>query len=227
MDSKKIIIAPSLLSCDLSNLESECRKVLDADADWLHLDVMDGNFVPNLTFGYPVLSSLRKKLPDAHFDVHLMITNPLKWVQNVAKTADSISFHYEACKDIDEVIKVIKKIKFCKKKVGLAINPNTQISSVEKILEKELLDYILIMTVVPGFGGQPFNKRCLEKIKKVNLKYPNLNIQVDGGINKETFKMCLEKGANIFVSGSTIFNHSEPKLLIKDLRDSASGIFFS
>ena len=227
MDSKKIIIAPSLLSCDLSNLESECRKVLDADADWLHLDVMDGNFVPNLTFGYPVLSSLRKKLPDAHFDVHLMITNPLKWVQNVAKTADSISFHYEACKDIDEVIKVIKKIKFCKKKVGLAINPNTQISSVEKILEKELLDYILIMTVVPGFGGQPFNKRCLEKIKKVNLKYPNLNIQVDGGINKETFKLCLEKGANIFVSGSTIFKHSEPKLLIRELRDSASGFFFS
>ena len=222
MDSKKFIIAPSLLSCDLCNLECECRKVLDAGADWLHLDVMDGNFVPNLTFGYPVLNSLRKKLPDAHFDVHLMITNPLKWVQNVAKTADSISFHYEACKDIDEVIKVINKIKFCKKKVGLAINPNTQISSVEKILERELLDYILIMTVVPGFGGQPFNERCLEKIEKVNLKYPNLNIQVDGGINKETFKMCLEKGANIFVSGSTIFKHSDPKLLIKELRDSAS-----
>ena len=129
----KVIIAPSMLSCDLSNLEHESRRMLEAGADWLHMDIMDGNFVPNLSFGYPVLESLRKKLPDVHFDCHLMIQHPIKWVKEIVKTANSVSFHIEACNDIDEAKNIINELKKYDIKIGIALNPDTPLSTIDNI----------------------------------------------------------------------------------------------
>ena len=214
----KIIIAPSMLSSDLSNLEYESRRMLEAGADWLHMDIMDAHFVPNLTFGYPVLESLRKKLPNAHLDCHLMIENPIKWVTEIVKTANSVSFHIEACNDINDTKEIINEFRKYNIKLGIALNPDTPLVNVYDILDKQLVDYLLIMTVIPGFSGQSFHMKCLEKIALAHKRYPNLDIQVDGGINLETFQLCLEKGANIFVSGSTIFKCKEPKELIMKFR---------
>lgn len=218
--NKNIIIAPSMLSSDLSNLETESKRMINSGADWLHMDIMDGVFVPNLTFGFPVLESLRKKLPDVHFDCHLMIINPKNWINQIVKTADTISFHIEACQDQDDAIDIINQIKLISSniKVGIALNPTTPIKQIQKILDLESVDYVLVMTVNPGFSGQLFNYNCLEKISCIRKNFPKLDIQVDGGINLETFKLCRERGANIFVSGSTIFKHPKPEELIKQLK---------
>ena len=218
--SNKIIIAPSMLSCDLSNSENESKRMISSGADWLHMDIMDGVFVPNLTFGFPVLESIRKKVPDVHLDCHLMIVNPKKWVNQIVKTANSISFHIEACHNQDEAIDIINQIKLINQniKVGIALNPDTSLVEIIKILEQKSVDYVLVMTVNPGFSGQQFYYKCLDKISSIRKNYPYLDIQVDGGINLETFKLCRERGANIFVSGSTIFKHPSPEELIKQFK---------
>ena len=135
--NKNIIIAPSMLSSDLSNLEIESKRMINSGADWLHMDIMDGVFVPNLTFGFPVLESLRKRLPDVHFDCHLMIINPKNWINQIVKTADSISFHIETCRDQDDAIDIINQIKLIssKIKVGIALNPTTPVKQIQKILD--------------------------------------------------------------------------------------------
>ena len=149
-----------------------------------------------------------------------MIINPKNWINQIVKTADSISFHIEACRDQDDAIDIINQIKLIssKIKVGIALNPTTPVKQIQKILDLESVDYVLVMTVNPGFSGQLFNHNCLEKISSIKKNFPKLDIQVDGGINLETFKLCRERGANIFVSGSTIFKHPKPDELIKQLR---------
>ena len=203
-----IKIAPSILSADFGQLDSEINKLEKAGADMIHIDVMDGHFVPNLTVGPPVIKTLRKytKLP---FDVHLMISPVHKYIKDYAEAgADIITIHPEATDNLQESIEHIKKFG---KKVGISLNPNTQIDIIEKLLVK--INLVLIMSVHPGFAGQKFIPNVLDKIKELkkikDKKNLNFDIEVDGGINFDNSKLVIEAGANILVSGTTIFKNNE------------------
>ena len=205
---KKIKISPSILSGDFSQLGSEIQKLEKAGADMIHVDVMDGHFVPNLTIGPPVIKALRKhsKLP---FDVHLMISPVHKYIKNFADAgADIITIHPEATENLGDTIKLIKSFN---KKVGLSLNPDTQIDIIKDFLNE--IDLVLIMSVHPGFGGQKFIPDVLKKIKDLDQikkqKNMNFDIEVDGGINFSNSKLVKEAGANILVSGTTIFKDNE------------------
>ena len=205
---KKIKISPSILSGDFSQLGSEIQKLEKAGADMIHVDVMDGHFVPNLTIGPPVIKALRKhsKLP---FDVHLMISPVHKYIKNFADAgADIITVHPEATENLEETIKHIKSFN---KKVGLSLNPGTQIDVIKEFLNE--INLVLIMSVHPGFGGQKFIPDVLKKIKDLDQikkqKNMNFDIEVDGGINFSNSKLVKEAGANILVSGTTIFKDNE------------------
>ena len=200
----QIKISPSILSCDFSEIGSEIEKLNNSGADLIHIDVMDGHFVPNLTFGPPVISKIRKcsKLP---FDVHLMISPVEKYIQDYANAgADIITFHPEATDNIQRTINVIKS---CKKKVGISLNPETPSTVIENYLKE--IDLILIMSVNPGFAGQKFIPEVLEKVKffrsKIENENLNIDIEIDGGIDFETAPLAIKAGANILVSGTTIF----------------------
>ena len=216
---KKIQISPSILSADFSNLEKDIKKLETAGADMIHVDVMDGHFVPNITIGPPVIKALRNKtsLP---FDVHLMISPVHKYIKDFANAgADIITIHPEATPNLQESIDEIKSFK---KKVGISLNPDTKIDIVENYLDK--VDLILIMSVYPGFGGQKFISDVLEKIKNLkNLKDKkklNFDIEVDGGINFSNSTSVINAGANILVSGTTIFkeNNGDLKKNIETLK---------
>ena len=204
---KKIQISPSILSADFSQLGKEIKKLEDAGADMIHVDVMDGHFVPNLTIGPPVIRALKKNslLP---FDVHLMISPVHKYIESYANAgADIITIHPEATNDL---LESINKIKEFKKKVGISLNPKTKIDIIEKVLDQ--IDLILIMSVNPGFGGQKFMPEVLNKVKKLdeirkNLKL-NFVIEIDGGIDFENSKLAIESGVDILVSGTTIFKNN-------------------
>ena len=209
----KIIISPSILSADFANLERDIKRVEDAGADWIHVDVMDGHFVPNITIGVPVVKSI-KKVSNIPLDVHLMIENPEKYIQPFAQAgSDILTFHYEAVKDVSSVV----NIKSYGVKAGMSIKPKTP---AEEILEfLPLLDLVLVMTVEPGFGGQSFIKVCAEKIPLIK-KYAseNLIIQVDGGINAETAKICTAYGANSLVAGNYIYKSGDIQKAVQSLR---------
>ncbi len=210
----KIIVSPSILSADFANLERDIKRVENAGADWLHIDVMDGHFVKNITIGVPVVKSIKKvtKLP---LDVHLMIENPENYVKAFADAgADIITFHYEAVEDVHKVVELIKS---CGVKIGMSIKPKTSPKAILDFLP--ILDLILVMTVEPGFGGQSFMQDCAEKIPVIK-KYAskNLIIQVDGGINAETAKICTELGANSLVAGNYIYNSADINKAILSLR---------
>lgn len=200
----QIKISPSILSCDFSEIGSEIEKLNNSGADLIHIDVMDGHFVPNLTFGPPVISKIRKcsKLP---FDVHLMISPVEKYIQDYANAgADIITFHPEATDNIQRTIDVIKS---CGKKVGISLNPETPSTVIENYLKE--IDLILIMSVNPGFAGQKFKPEVLGKVKffrsKIKNENLNIDIEIDGGIDFKTAPLAIEAGANILVSGTTIF----------------------
>ena len=216
---KKIQISPSILSADFSQLGNEIKKLEEGGADLIHVDVMDGHFVPNLTIGPPVIKNLRKytKLP---FDVHLMISPVHKYIQNYAEAgADIITIHPEATENLKDSITLIKKFG---KKVGVSLNPKTEIETLINEIQK--IDLVLIMSVNPGFGGQKFMPEVLDKIKKLKkIKDDNdykFEIEVDGGINFSNSKMVLEAGADILVSGTTIFkeNNGNIKINIEKLK---------
>lgn len=194
------LIAPSLLACDFSTLGKQVAQVETAGCKMLHLDVMDGHFVPNISFGPQVVADLRK-ISKMIFDVHLMITNPTHYIDAFEKAgADIITFHLECNED---TTKVIEKIRKTKCKVGLSIKPGTTPKSIMPYLP--LIDMILVMSVEPGYGGQRFMPESVDKIKILRQAAPNLDIQVDGGINNQTAKLVLDAGANILVAGTAVF----------------------
>lgn len=198
--SKKIIVAPSLLAADFSKLREEIQEVESYGAEYLHLDVMDGNFVPNISFGAPVISSIRKH-SNLVFDVHLMVENPDRFIKDMVDAgADVITVHAEATKHLNRTIQLIKSYG---KKVGVALNPSTPLDVIKYDLKD--IDMVLIMTVNPGFGGQAFIEGMLQKIRDLRSIDSNIDIQVDGGINDKTSKLVKEAGANILVAGSYLF----------------------
>ncbi len=201
---KKIKISPSILSADFSQLGNEIKRLEEGGADMIHVDVMDGHFVPNLTIGPPVIRALKKNCKIL-FDVHLMISPVHKYIDAYAEAgADIITIHPEATNDLGSSIKKIKKLN---KKVGVSLNPESKIDLILNFLDQ--IDLVLIMSVNPGFGGQKFMPEVLEKIKKLRIiqkdKNLNFDIEIDGGINFENFKTAIDAGANILVSGTTIF----------------------
>ena len=198
--NKKIIIAPSLLAADFSKLKEEITEVEKLGAEYLHLDVMDGNFVPNISFGAPVISSLRKH-SNLVFDVHLMVNEPDYLIKDFAEFSDIITIHAEATKHLNGTIQLIKSFG---KKVGVALNPSTSLDVIKYDLDN--IDMVLIMTVNPGFGGQKFIPEMIQKIKDLRKINKNIDIEVDGGINAETAKLVKEAGANVLVAGSYIFS---------------------
>lgn len=219
----KIFVSPSILSADFANLERDIKKVEANGADWIHVDVMDGHFVPNITIGIPVVKSI-KKVTQLPLDVHLMIDNPEKYVEDFATSgADIITFHYEAIKNNypenykEKIIELINKIKSMNVKAGISIKPKTSPNEIIEFLP--ILDLVLVMTVEPGFGGQKFMPDCANKIPTIKENASNnLIIQVDGGINDETAKVCTKLGATSLVAGSFIYKAENIQKAIASLK---------
>lgn len=210
----KVLVAPSILSADFANLESDVKMLEKNGADWVHIDVMDGHFVPNLTIGAPVVKAINR-ISTIPLDVHLMIENPGKYIKDFAFAgADIITFHYEAVQNnTDEIIDLIKSYNI---KVGISIKPKTDVFEIEKYIHK--VDLVLVMTVEPGFGGQKFIQNCAEKIKEIKKINERVIVEVDGGINSETADYCKNLGVDVLVAGNYIFSSKNVKEAIASLR---------
>jgi|TARA_Y100000389_G_scaffold200699_1_gene241711 ribulose-phosphate 3-epimerase len=210
------IIAPSMLACDFGNLQSEIEMVNNSEANWFHIDVMDGVFVPNISFGTPIMKILKKNAKKT-LDVHLMIVNPDNYLENFAELgADILTVHYEACTHLHRTVQRIKDLKM---KAGVAINPHTPVALLKSIIKD--LDLVCVMSVNPGFGGQSFIEETFEKVKELRslIKEQNSNaiIEIDGGVNSQNAKKLTDCGANALVAGSFVFKSENPTQTISEL----------
>lgn len=212
------IIAPSLLASNFLRLEDECTMLNESEAEWFHLDIMDGRFVPNISYGLPVISQLRKATTKV-FDVHLMIVEPEKYAEAFKKAgADILTVHYEACTHLHRNLQQIKSLGM---KAGVALNPHTPVALLKDVLQD--IDLVLIMSVNPGFGGQTFIPHSLEKIKElrkmIDERGLNTLIEVDGGVTLENARALVDAGVDVLVAGSTVFKSVDPKKMIRDLKE--------
>jgi ribulose-phosphate 3-epimerase len=218
VENNKMIVSPSVLSCDFGNIERDVKMLHSSDAQWIHIDVMDGVFVPNISFGFPVLEVIRKHTNKV-LDVHLMIENPDNYLSSFKNAgADILTVHCEACHHLNRTISAIKELGM---KAGVALNPHTPVSILEEVIQE--LDLVLIMSVNPGFGGQKFIPSSIDKVRKlaqlIQEKKSNAIIEVDGGVNLETGSSLKLAGAQALVAGSFVFGSRNPIQTITDLKN--------
>ncbi|RLD65483.1 MAG: ribulose-phosphate 3-epimerase [Bacteroidetes bacterium] len=211
------LISPSFLSADFTNLEKEIKLMNNSQADWFHLDIMDGIFVPNITFGMPIISQI-KKHAEKPLDVHLMIVQPERYIEDFKKAgADILTVHYEACTHLHRTIQQIKSLGM---KSGVSLNPHTPVHLLENIIEE--VDMVLLMSVNPGFGGQKFIKNTYDKIRQIKeltaKKYTKVQIEIDGGVDASNAKALVSTGADVLVAGSFVFNSDNPVETVSKLK---------
>ncbi|EKM83505.1 hypothetical protein AGABI1DRAFT_110156 [Agaricus bisporus var. burnettii JB137-S8] len=215
----RAIIAPSVLASDFGQLTAECQRMIKNGAEWLHMDVMDGHFVPNITMGAPILTCVHKGVPEIFMDCHMMVSEPEKWVDDIANAGGALyCFHYEATSDPISLIHTIHQRGM---RAGIAISPDTPSTAITDEIGNAA-DMLLVMTVYPGLGGQKFLDRCVPKVAQLRARFPDKDIEVDGGVGPKTIGVCAEAGSNVIVAGTAIFGADNPEQVISTLKSAVN-----
>jgi len=216
----RAIISPSVLASDFGQLTAECKRMIKGGAEWLHMDVMDGHFVPNITMGAPILSCVSKGIPGIFMDCHMMVAQPEKWVNDIADAGGALyCFHLEATND---PLSLINAIRARNMKAGVAISPDTPSTAITDEIANAA-DMLLVMTVYPGRGGQKFLERCIPKVAELRVRFPDKDIEVDGGVGPNTIAACADAGSNVIVAGTAIFGAPDPEGVIAALKASVNA----